>query len=378
MKIEKINTYIVSQELGNKSFCFSQAWYNSRTIMLLEIITSDGVHGWGEAFGNAFINKQIIDSVYASRIIGENIFDSGKIWDDLYNCMRDIGQKGSCIQAISAIDIALWDLKGKYTHMPAYRLLGGARRKSIIPYATGLYHSKSPNLEKELIDEATKYAKNGFKAIKMKIGFGVKDDIKMIGLIRKAIGPDIGLMVDSNHAYNASSAAYLAAAIEEYEINWLEEPVIPEDISGYKELKTKTSIPLSGGEAEFTLYGFKHLIEERAVDILQPDCCITGGLSEFQKITALAKINNIQVYPHVWGSAIAVQTGINAAFSMPDFPDALNPAPVYLELDQTENIFREELNINKLKITDGILEQSEFEGIGFEPNTKLINDYRIG
>lgn len=378
MRIKECKTYIVSQKLGEESFCYSQAWYNTRTILLLEIITEDGISGFGEAFGNAFINKAVIDNVYAGKILGQNIFDSEKIWDELYNALRDNGQKGSCIEALSAVDNALWDLKGKYTHLPVYRLMGGARREKITPYATGLYHSRSATLEKDLVEEAVSYAEAGFRGIKMKIGFGVEDDINMVREVRRAIGDDVELMVDPNHAYNAMTAIKLAKNIEEYNIGWIEEPVPPEDIGGYQQVKAATSIPISGGEAEFTHYGFKRFIDARAADILQPDCSITGGLTAFQKIVTLAKIENIQCYPHVWGSGVAVAVGLNAAFAMPDFPEALVPAPVYFELDRTPNIFREEVNLNKLKIVDGYIDLPEFEGLGVEINRDLIKKYQIG
>jgi D-galactarolactone cycloisomerase len=311
-------------------------------------------------------------------LIDQNVFDTEKIWDELYNSLRDNGQKGSCIEALSAVDNALWDLKGKYTHLPVYTLMGGARRKRIVPYATGLYHTDLNQDPASLVAEAVRYVESGFKALKMKTGFGVEDDIKMVAAVRKAIGPDIKLMVDPNHAYNASSAIKMAKAIEPYDILWIEEPVPPEDIKGYKEVKAATSIAISGGEAEFTAYGFKHFIDERAVDILQPDCCITGGLTAFRRIITLAKIENIQCYPHVWGSGIAVAVGLNAAFAMPDFPEALKPEEVYFELDRTENIFREKLNKNKLVIKDGYIELPEFEGLGVDIDRDLIKEYQIG
>lgn len=377
MKIRDIKTYIVSQKLGDKSFCYSQAWYNQRTIMLVEVITEDGISGFGEAFGNAYINSTIIEKVYKEKLIGQSIFDSGKIWDQLYNVLRDSGQKGSCIQALSAIDNALWDLKGKYTHLPVYTLLGGARREKIMPYATGFYPNAGENWESDLIKEATTYVEAGFKAMKMKVGFGVEKDIDMVKKIRQEIGPDIKLMVDANHAYNSLTAIKLARAIEEYDITWFEEPVPPEDINGYCEVKKATSIPVSGGEAEFTSYGFKRFIDNRCADILQPDCSITGGLTEFMKIVTLAKIENIQCYPHVWGSAVAVQVGLNAAFAMPDFPESLNPAEVFFELDRTTNIFREELSRNKLEIKDGYIYRPEFEGLGLDIDRDLIEKYKV-
>lgn len=378
MRIKECNTYIVSQRLNDRSFCYSQAWYNTRTILLLEIVTDDGLTGVGEAFGNAFINQAVIEHVYKPRLLNQHVFDSEKIWDDLYNCLRDNGQKGSCIEALSAVDNALWDLKGKYTHMPVYRLLGGARRDKIIPYATGLYHSNSETLEKDLIEEACTYIRDGFRGVKMKIGFGLEDDVRMVRLVREAIGDDFTLMVDPNHAYNARTAVELARQIEPYHIAWIEEPVPPEDIAGYVEVKAKSNIPISGGEAEFTQYGFSRLIRARGVDILQPDCSITGGLTAFRKIASMAQIENIQCYPHVWGSGVAVSVGLNAAFAMPDFPDALCAAPVYFELDRTPNIFREELNKNKIEIQDGYIYLPEFEGLGVELNRELIEKYRIG
>ncbi|WP_317855236.1 mandelate racemase/muconate lactonizing enzyme family protein [Chakrabartyella piscis] len=378
MKIKEVKTYIVSQKLGEQSFCYSQAWYNTRTLMLLEIITEDGVYGFGEAFGNAFVNKAIIDNVYAPKLIGQHIFDSEKIWDELYNTLRDNGQKGSCIQAISAVDNALWDLKGKYTHLPVYQLLGGARRDKILPYATGFYHTKTDNQEALLVEEAHKYLTAGFKAMKMKIGFGIENDIQMVKTVREAIGPDIKLMVDANHAYTAMAAIKIAQAIEKYDITWFEEPVIPEDIGGYKEVKAATSIPIAGGEAEFTRYGFKRFIDERCVDILQPDCSIMGGLSEAQKIFSMAKIANTQCYPHVWGSAIALQTGMHAAFAMPDFPESLNPGEVLFEYDRTPNIFRDEMNLlYQVTLKDGYIEKPEFEGLGFEPDRDLIAKHLV-
>lgn len=347
--------------------------------MILEVITDDGLSGWGEAFGNAFINQAVVEHAYKPHLIGQNVFETEKIWDQLYNCLRDNGQKGSSIEALSAVDIALWDLKGKYTHLPVYTLMGGARRKQIIPYATGLYHTSLNQDPHSLVKEAVSYADSGFKAIKMKIGFGVEDDIRMIAAVREAIGTDIKLMVDPNHAYNACSAIKLAKGIEPYDIFWIEEPVPPEDIQGYREVKAATNICIAGGEAEFTAYGFKNLIDVRAVDILQPDCCITGGLTAFMRIITLAKLANIQCYPHVWGTGIAVAAGLHASFSMPDFPEALLAEEVYFELDRTENIFRERLNRNPLLIKDGYINLPEDkEGLGIEIDRDIIKNYQIG
>lgn len=378
MKITSVEPIILQYKLNNdQKFAYSQAWYNTRTIMILRIETDEGIVGWGEAFGPAFVHKSIIDTVYAPKLIGMDPFDSEVIWETLYNCLQDHGQKGVIIEAISAIDIALWDIKGKALNMPIYKLLGGAFRERVKPYATGLYHREADDITRELVEEAENYVKQGYLGIKLKIGFGIQHDIKNVAAIRKAIGSKINLMVDANHAYNAKDAIKLGKMMEEYDITWFEEPVPPEDIDGYIEVKNNVSIPIAGGEAEFTRYGFNRFINMRAADIIQPDCCVMGGISEYRKIITLASINNIQCYPHIWGSAIAVAAGIHAAFSQPDFPKCLIPQEVWLELDRTPNIFREELAINKFEIKDGYLYKPQEPGLGIIINEELIKKYRI-
>lgn len=378
MKIKNVEAFVVSQkfEKGDR-FAFSQAWYNSRTIMLLKITTDNGIEGWGEAFGPAFINKTIIDDYMAGMIIDRDPLDTEVIWEKLYNKFRDHCRKGNVIEAISAVDIALWDIKGKALKLPIYKLLGGTPRERIKPYATGLYRKELPTVIDDLVKEAEDYIEQGFKAIKIKIGFGVDDDIKTVREIRRAIGDNIQLMVDANHAYNASDAIRISRNIEEYNIAWFEEPVPPEDIEGYMEVKSKTNIPVSGGEAEFCRYGFNNLLRKRAVDIVQPDCCVTGGISEFKKIAVLASIYNIQCYPHVWGSAIALAAGINCAFFLQDFPYKLVSEDMMLEYDRTTNIFREKLSINSVAIKDGYILPPDKPGLGIEIDEDLIKRYRI-
>jgi len=378
MKISKITTYVVKQDLdGGESFAYSQYWYNSRTILLLKMETDSGITGWGEAFGPAAVNKTIIDNVYKPLVLGRDPFDYEVIWEELYNKLRDHGQKGVTVESISAIDIALWDIMGKSVNLPVYKLLVGAFRERIMPYATGLYRRKCSDIVSELVNEAYTYVETGFRAVKLKVGFGIEEDIAVIKEIRRAVGDKILLMVDANHAYNSNTAIKLARKMEEYDIFWFEEPVPPEDIQGYLEVKAKSRIPIAGGEAEFTRYGFHHLLKERAVDIVQPDCCVTGGITEFRKIGVLASIHNIQCYPHIWGSAIALQTGIHCAFSLPHFPPSLFPCEMLLELDRTPNVFREKLSGNKLEICNGYVSVPQDAGLGLDIDEELIERYKV-
>lgn len=378
MKIRKVTAYVLEQELEKKDqFAFSQSMVIKRTVLICRIDTEEGIIGWGEAFGPSLIHKTIIDKYYSEYLIGKDPFDTQVIWETLYNKFRDNGQKGVTVQALSAIDIALWDIKGKATGKPVYQLMGGKFRDRVKPYATGMYRKYTSNEIAETAAEAASYVARGFNAVKVKTGFGLEYDIELIKAVREAIGGDIDLMVDPNHGYNASTAIQAGHAMEKYNITWFEEPVPPEDIAGYQEVKNSLNIPISGGEAEFTRWGMQHLINNRCVDIVQPDCTITGGLSEFLKISTLCSLANIQIYPHIWGSSIALATGIHAAFSLPDFPPSLEPAPVYLEYDQTTNIFREELSTKPPLVMDGWLYPPTEPGLGIEINEDLIDHYKL-
>jgi D-galactarolactone cycloisomerase len=376
--IKSVETFVVRHELqADEQFEYAQYRYNDRTILLCRVTTESGFCGWGEAFGPALIHKTTIDTVYAPLLAGRNPFETDVIWESLYNKLRDHGQKGLAIEALSAVDIALWDLKGKITNLPLWALMGGKRRDRVVPYATGLYRRGGANEIGLLVDEAVSYVERGFRAVKLKIGFGRDYDLAAVKAVRNAIGDDIELKVDANHAYNASSAIDLGRRIEAYNIDWFEEPVPPEDIEGYREVKSALSIPVAGGEAEYTRFGFHRLFQARAVDIAQPDCTVTGGVSEFLNIVALATVHNIQCYPHVWGSAVALYTGLHCALTLPDFPPRLYPSEARLEFDQTANVFRDSLAGAPLRMKDGYVDAPDGPGLGIEIDTDLVESHRI-
>lgn len=377
MKITDVKTYIVSQCLGKEKFAYSQKWYNSRTILLLKIETDEGISGWGECFGPAYIHETIIENYYAPYIIGKNALDKELIWDGLYNMLQDHGQYGLSIESISGIDIALWDIAGKYYKQPIWQLLGGKRREIIIPYATGLYLRESGDPLEYMLVEAKSYIDKGFKGLKMKVGFDIRKDIQIVEAVRKAIGDDVFLAIDANHAYDVPNALKLARAVEDFDIAWFEEPIIPEDLKGYKLVRAGTSIPISGGETHFTRWGFQRLLENRCVDIVQPDACVTGGISEMMKIATLCTVHGTHMCPHVWGSAISLYAAINLCFALPDIPPSLNPQKMLLEYDRTPNIFREMLAGEPLEVIDGKVYPTTKPGIGIKIDENLIQKYQV-
>ncbi len=386
MKISSIKSHVLRYEL-DKELGYSQQYYKHRTAHLVEIETDEGITGWGECFGPgniALANKYIIEKVIQPLIIGENPINKEYIWHKVYNLLRDSGQKGMPIQALSGIDIALWDILAKKAKMPLYQLLGGKTNNKIPVYGYGMMLQKKSVEELcELFKkEANQIKEKNFKAMKMKVGLGPKEDLKLVSAVREAIGNNFKLMVDANHAYNRNDALYVGKGLDEMEIYWFEEPVAPEDYDGYKELKEKLKTNIAGGEAEFTKYGWNQLIKNNCIDIAQPEVCGLGGITEYLKVSALAQSNFIPIVNHVWGSALSVTVNLHLLTSLPDMPGGLFPTKSMLEFDTTEkNIFITDLAEEKFSILDQVKDKDGFAspleniGIGINPKKDFIKEY---
>ena len=386
MKISSIKSHVLRYEL-DKELGYSQQYYKHRTAHLVEIETDEGITGWGECFGPgniALANKYIVEKVIQPLIIGEDPINKEYIWHKVYNLLRDSGQKGMPIQALSGIDIALWDILAKKAKLPLYQLLGGKTNNKIPVYGYGMMLQKKSVEELcELFKkEANQIKEKNFKAMKMKVGLGPKEDLKLVSAVREAIGNDFKLMVDANHAYNKNDALYVGRGLDEMEIYWFEEPVAPEDYDGYKELKEKLKTNIAGGEAEFTKYGWNELIKNNCIDIAQPEVCGLGGITEYLKVSALAQSNFIPIVNHVWGSALSVAVNLHLLTSLPDMPGGLFPTKSMLEFDTTEkNIFITDLAEEKFSILDQVKDKNGFAspleniGIGINPKKEFIKEY---
>jgi D-galactarolactone cycloisomerase len=379
MKITAVNTYVLQASIGDDSFGWSQQVTDRRQAVICVISTDEGVQGVGEAFyfgGPARIAADIITDVYGPLLMDKDPWDTNVIWDSLYNRTRDQGMKGVIISALSAIDIALWDIKGKAKGLPVWKLLGGAYRRKARAYATGLYEPQNvPDKTEALVKEALGYKQAGFSGMKLKIGYGIDTDAGYVEAIREAIGKEICLMVDANHAYNSSEAIQLARKIEKFDIYWFEEPVPPEDLDGYCELRKKSNILVAGGECEYTRYGFRNLINLRAVDILQPDLCAAGGFSEMTKIVALASAANIALIPHVWGTNVGLAASLQLFASLPHFPERRFPAEPFFEYDRSAHPFRDEVTVEKFVMKDGYLDIPDKPGLGINLDLESVEKY---
>ena len=386
MKITSIKSHVLRYEL-DKELGYSQQYYKHRTAHLVEVETDEGITGWGECFGPgniALANKYIVEKVIQPLIKGDDPLKKEYIWHKVYNLLRDSGQKGMPIQALSGIDIALWDILAKKSNLPLYQLLGGKTNDKIPVYGYGMM------LQKKTVDELCELFKNeasqikekNFKAMKMKIGMGPKEDLKLVSAVRDTIGSEFKLMVDANHAYNKNDALYVGKGLDEMNIYWFEEPVAPEDYDSYKELKEKLKTNIAGGEAEFTKYGWNQLIKNNCIDIAQPEVCGLGGITEYLKVSALAQSNFIPIVNHVWGSALSVAVNLHLLTTLPDMPGGLFPTKSMLEFDTTEkNIFITDLAEEKFSILDQVKNKNGFVspleniGIGINPNKDFIKKF---
>lgn len=372
-KIEKIEPFIIKHQLDTP-FYFSQWQYDARKICIVKITLEDGTYGWGEGYGPAGLIKSGIE-FFTPFLIGKSALEHETLWQEMYLRSMDYARSGVFQAAISAIDVALWDLKGKCLDLPVSTLLGGKKNPVIAPYATGLYFERVDDLTGHLVEEALMYKDQGFRAMKMKVGLGIEADVEIVAAIRKAIGNNIKLMIDSNHAYSYQEAIALSKKVEKYDIGWFEEPVSPEDYEGYKRLRDHTSIPIAGGECEYLKFGFKRLLEKECVDIIQPDICACGGLTEAKRIATLAQSFNKDVVPHTWGTWIAISAAAHFVSNLDKNPGRMyNDLPT-MELDRTENALRDEVTTHSLHIEQGLLTLPDKPGLGVDVDDDKLEQY---
>jgi len=279
----------------------SQAPFRFFSWLVVEIETDDGITGIGNAGLSPDITKQIIDSKLNSLLINENPLNTEYLFEKMYRSTIAYGRKGSVLAAISALDIALWDIKGKAMNQPVFMLLGGRTKAYIETYYSRLYTRDLDSLQKE----AAHYKADGFTGMKLRCGYpltegmkGMKKNVEMVRLVRKTVGDDINIMLEAYMGFNYAYAKQFLKLLEPYNLRWAEELLLPDEVHNFSKLKKSTSIPLSGGEHEYTRYGFHDLLQADALDIFQFDTNRVGGFTEAQKICNMALVHGVEVIPH--------------------------------------------------------------------------------
>ena len=368
MLITNIEGFNLSSPL-ERPFGWSNGWISARVVGLLKIETDEGITGWGEGYVGA--RGDFVKQLFGDLLIGADPLNRNALWqgmfDRVYNGNNAGGFGGS---AISAVDIALWDIAGKAAGQSVSDLLGGRIRDKVAVYATGLYYTEG-EFPTRLLDEATMYVEFGFKGMKTKIGgLPIAEDVRRVAAIRGAIGDDIRLMVDANQAYPAATAIRIGNQLADLDITWFEEPVNAKDVDAYLQVQAAVPMPVAGGENLRTRYEFKDFFARRAYDIAQPDVVNAGGITEMRNIAMTANSYGILVNPHVWGSPVMIAASLHLASTIPPCPPAYEPRPYeqepVMEFDRTPSGIREGITAEPFDQQDGFITVPTAPGLGVE------------
>ncbi len=367
MRITSIESFLLEAPI-HIPFGWSQGWTEKRACGLVKITTDDGLVGWGEGLSSP--TAALLHDGFAPLLLGADPMQRNGLWERMYHSLYNAGLAGGYGgSAISAVDIALWDIAGKAAGLPVSALLGGKVRDKIAVYATGLYYTEG-EFPDRLLDEARMYVELGFQGMKTKVGgLSVREDVERVAAIREVIGPDIFLMVDANQAYNATTAIRIGREMDNLEVFWFEEPVGAKDVEGYLQVKNALPMAIAGGENLRTRFEAKDFIGRRAVDIVQPDVVIVGGVTELHRVAQMANSFGILCNPHVWGSPVMIAASLHVASTIPPCPPARNPLPYQqepvMEFDRTPSPIREGI-ATPFDQVDGFLAVPTGPGLGVE------------
>jgi len=366
MKITDVRTIRLRAPIPADGQVFSRSGVrSSRSTTLLRIDTDEDIYGLGSASGNGELIEAIVGKVLKPLLLGMDPTDIDAIWDRAYvrGGHKEFGTRGVGVVALSGVDIALWDILGKARGVPLYQLLGGKCRDKVPVYATALY----PEEPSKVAKRARAFAEQGFHGVKIKVGFDLDQDIRIVRGVRAELGNDFVVMTDANQGYSVDVALKASDAFADCGAFWLEEPLFVEDIEGHTILREKGRTPIAVGENLNMLYGFENFIVRGAADFIQPDVARAGGISEIKKISALAAKHKVPVSFHTWGDGVALAASVHLSAAIQNC--------IVMELDYTYNPLREELLREPFKVKDGFLLPPEKPGLGIELDPNALERF---
>jgi D-galactarolactone cycloisomerase len=366
MKITDVQTIRLRAPIPTDGQVFSRSGVrNTRSTTLVRVVTDEGITGIGSCSGNGELIEVIVGKVLKPLLIDMDPTEIDAIWDKAYvrGGHKEFGTRGIGVVALSGVDIALWDILGKARGVPLYQLLGGKCRDKVPVYATALY----PEEPSKVARRARGFAEQGFHGVKIKVGFDLDQDIRIVRAVREELGKDFVVMTDANQGYSVDVALKAADAFADCGAYWLEEPLFVEDIEGHAILREKGRTPIAVGENLHMSYAFENFIVRGAVDFIQPDVARAGGITEIKKITSLAAQHKVPVSFHTWGDGIALAASVHLSAALRDC--------IVMELDYTYNPLREELLREPFKVQNGFLIPPEKPGLGIELNPNALERF---
>ncbi|WP_336344619.1 mandelate racemase/muconate lactonizing enzyme family protein [Halalkalicoccus ordinarius] len=376
MEIESVEAIPLRRDLDER-FANAQKWIDSREYCLVRLTADDGTVGWGECWGPIAGNRELIEEYVAPRLRGRDPRDVERIHDDLVFELRSSFHSYVPASVVSGVDIALWDLRGRVLGEPISRLLGGHRRDEVRAYATGHFFPDVDSFDairESVVEEARGHVDAGFTALKNKIGlsrhfpYGVEEDVELVRAIREAVGDDVRLMTDANHGYGRAEALRVARELEALDVHFFEEPLPPEDLEGYAMLERRGPVAIAGGESWAFREEFDEVLDRGAASYLQPDLTSAGGITSTKRVVSAADARNLQVLPHVFGSAIALAASLQVLATIPGDP--------MFEFDRTPNPLREELPSEPIENDGMVVPVPDGPGIGIEIDPDTLDRFR--
>ena len=344
--------------------------------LIIIVETDEGITGYGEVDTAPTVGSAIVEAhmshgtCYGLRevVVGMDPFDYEQIWNDMWAKTYYYGRSGPVMHVMSGIDMAIWDIMGKTVNKPVHKLLGGSYTDKVRAYASALMPENTETIKKMV----ETYAGQGFTAIKFgwgPLGYDKHFDIELIKAARQSAGDHVEIMIDIGKRYRLKEAIYVAKALEQLNIYWLEEPLPAEDYIGYKRLTESTTMRIATGEEESGRLAFARLINETHVDVIQPDLSRCGGLTEAKKIATMAADQNILCVPHAFKTGVLVAASIQLIAAIPHAP--------FLEFSVTESAIRKELLLTPFKQKDGYVDVPQKPGLGIELNPEIIKKFGI-
>ncbi len=386
MKIANIEAFWLRCPIPKEKQHFSDYGLLTNFDMTLVVVTTDtGLQGFGEAkaavgsSGSCASIVSCIENELKPQLVGKDAGNITRIWEHIYNGTRDhyalsrgrkfpiLGRRGLTISAMSGIDTALWDIKGKSLNASVIELLGGSCRDEMPAYASGGW-AKADAIGEQLLG----YTAKGFSGVKMRVGImdeTVGESIKRVKAAREALPDHIKLMTDAHGTFSVPEAKQFTKGVEDCNLYWFEEPISPDNKIGTAEVRANTFIPIAVGESEYTAFDIRDLITERALDVLQPDCAIIGGITEATRVSQLAHTYQLELAPHCWGSAFSFMAGLSVAFA--------SPSANVIEFSLGGNPMMYDLVEEKIEVNEkGILSAPTGSGLGLTPNWDFVKDFK--
>lgn len=376
-KIKRVCLHILEAKIHPVKY--AQETNEIRDSAIIEIETDNGITGWGECFFNRASTPNTFSELCIKNLVGKEISNWKKIRKDLYIAtIRD----GPAFGLISGVEIALLDILGKESNLPINTFFGGLQREKVRLYATGCYRPDHWTNQNQIVEGMTKevnrYIDLGFLTTKIKIGFNPKEDADIVNKLVKNVKNHIEVAVDANAKWNLQDALVFLRNLSVSNLAFFEEPFPSSDLDGYIELRKKTNFPIACGEGIRHIHTFRDFLQNKAVDIIQPDIIISGGYSMLSDVNAIATANNVRVIPHCWGSGISfIATAHFMSTLDGGIPWISHIHEPLMEYDQSENPLRDEILMEPLQVSNGYLFLPKKSGLGIEINRKKLEKYTV-